>query len=392
MMQCKLKKKCPVPADPLYNCWNAECEGWCHISCSKLLLDKHEIPGTERPPTLPPLPGEEPIVFCTKTCYTKWRSSQKKQARQAVAAAKEAAKKKRKVPWEDDGSLLVLMDWITTQGNCAAYCGSNGNKGKRKTQYHKEIALLIQKKHPDSERNEKDVENKIGSLERQFRLASDWANNTGQGVDDPGSFEEAVKKRCPLYYELEDIMGDRPNAKALASNEDSSGCGDSHSSGVVGQELARIEGNKNETNPPSDLPVEVNAEARETPKDNPPPVHSGKDNTPAEKQKGKKRLSSNTDLARKRGKGKGDTDADSVITSYFNDNSFKELREREVAAREREANARMLEAQATSEKAKKETQILSIDERVKLLRERKALLDEGVCTEEDLDKILPLPY
>ena len=102
--------------------------------------------------------------------------------------------------------MEILMDWLTIHGNCASPCGVTGNKGTSKTQCHKEIALLIKTKRPDSERNEKDVENKIGSLERAFRTASDWANNTGQGVEDPGDFEAAVKKCCPLYYELEDIM------------------------------------------------------------------------------------------------------------------------------------------------------------------------------------------
>jgi hypothetical protein len=99
---------------------------------------------------------------------------------------------------------------MTTEGtNYSAYAGSNGNvKGKSKAQYHKEIALLIQSKAPDSERDAKDVENKIVSLERQFRLASDWANNTGQGVENPGNFQAAIQKRCPLFSELEPIMGE----------------------------------------------------------------------------------------------------------------------------------------------------------------------------------------
>jgi hypothetical protein len=66
--------------------------------------------------------------------------------------------------------MEVLMEWLTTEPNYADYCGANGNKGKTKTQHHKELALLIQQKLPQSERTEKDVENKITSLERQFPL------------------------------------------------------------------------------------------------------------------------------------------------------------------------------------------------------------------------------
>ena len=98
----------------------------------------------------------------------------------------------------------------------------HGNKGKTKTQHQKELALLLADKKPGSERSEKDVENKIVSLERQFRTASDWANNTGQGVDKPGDFEAAIKKGCPLYHELEPAMGERPNAKPLCTNDNRS--------------------------------------------------------------------------------------------------------------------------------------------------------------------------
>jgi hypothetical protein len=72
------------------------------------------------------------------------------------------------------------MEWLTTEGNYADYCGTNGNKGKSKTQHHKELSLLIKEKVPHSEQTEKDVENKITGLERQFCLTSDWPNNTGQ--------------------------------------------------------------------------------------------------------------------------------------------------------------------------------------------------------------------
>lgn len=90
------------------------------------------------------------------------------------------------------------MDWLTEEGNYALYCGCNGNKGKSKSTYHKELALLIKKEKPESNRTDKDVENKIVKLERQFRLGCDWANNTGQGVDEPGDFGKAVLQRCPL--------------------------------------------------------------------------------------------------------------------------------------------------------------------------------------------------
>ena len=186
-----------------------------------MLLTRHSIPVEDRPAESDKTDSGEPIVFCKKACYQRWLAAKKRVAKEAAKAAKQPTKK-RKVPWEEDGTMEMLLDWLTTEGNYAEYCGANGNKGKTKTQYHKELSLLIKEKLPESVRMEKDVENKITGLERQFRTASDWANNTGAGVENGGEFKAAVLKRCALFDELEPIMGDRPNAKPLASNEDSS--------------------------------------------------------------------------------------------------------------------------------------------------------------------------
>ena len=179
MSKCK-NKKCTINQDDsLVACWNSDCASLMHLQCSKMLLDHHSIPSEEQP-----LP-ESQIAFCKKGCYGKWLADKKRREKADAKAAKDAEKKKRKVPWESDGSMSMLMDFLTTEPNYANYCGASGNKGTSKAQYHKQIAELLQQKAPDSERTAKDVENKINSLERQFRIASDWANNTGQGVDDP---------------------------------------------------------------------------------------------------------------------------------------------------------------------------------------------------------------
>ena len=74
-----------------------------------------------------------------------------------------------------------------------------------------------------------------------------------------------------------------------------------------------------------------------------------------------------------------------------NKSSYHDMRLREVEAREKEAAALMLEAQANSEKVKKETSIISINEKVKILEARKKLIDDGLCTVENIDKYLPFP-
>ena len=181
-MQCKLKTKCPNQSAQLYNCWDDDCKGWMHQKCSALLMDSASIAPNDRPKEGDVNGVGEPVVFCKKGCLNKWLATKKREAKAAAkaAAAAEAAKKKKKVTWEEDGSMDVLMEWITTEGNYAEYCGATGNGGKTKTQHHKDLAWLIKREKPETDRSEKDVENKIVSLERQFRIATDWANNTGQ--------------------------------------------------------------------------------------------------------------------------------------------------------------------------------------------------------------------
>ena len=374
MMQCKLKKSCPDQGQELLNCWRDDCQGMIHLKCCNLLLDRYEVPTEERPV----VDGEAvkdsdgfPLVFCTVTCYRKWSAHQKKLVK-AAQKGTEVVKKKR-VAWEEDGSLDVLMEWITTESNYASYCGANANKsGKSKSQYHKEIAILIKNKKPESDRDAKDVENKITSLERQFRLAMDWRNNTGQGVENPGEFNAATLKRCPLWEQLEPIMGDRPNAKPLATNESD----DSES-----------ESSLNKTTSTAPTAVDQSTENPKT------PAKTVVNEVPNDS--GTKRLTASNSGSSAHAKKKGK--ADDVISSFFggveseHETTYHSLRVREVEAREKEASARMVEANANKEKVAVETRMLAIDEKVKLLTARKALLDSGAATEEDIDNYLPLP-
>ena len=384
-MQCKLKGRCPNKAEALYNCWDTDCNGWMHCKCSSLLLTRHSVPVEDRPADMDMNQSGEPIVFCKKSCYQRWLADKKRAAKEASKAAKQPSKK-RKVPWEEDGTMEILMEWLTTEGNYAEYCGANGNKGKTKTQYHKELSLLIKEKLPDSARTEKDVENKITGLERQFRVASDWANNTGAGVENGGEFKAAVLQRCALYDELEPIMGDRPNAKPLASNEDSSV---EDAATVPTSCVAATAVNQSNNNGADSDDSVGNLTPRR--KDE---VSSVSAKSTASSSN-KRITASEHSTTRKKGK---HTPVDDVLSSYLGEDeededvgntSFKQLRVREVKARECEARARMLEAQAISGKAKTESELLSIQAKANLLRERKKLLDEGI-SQEDIDELLPL--
>ena len=387
-MQCKLKKKCPSQSQELLTCWKEDCDGYIHEGCCKLLLDRYEVPTEERPSAEDvEANNTDKIVFCTKTCYLSWKADKARKLKAQKKGEQAAKKRPKKVPWEEDGSLTVLMDWITEHGNYAAYSGSSGNKGKTKSAYYKQIAEMIRSKNPSSERTEKDVENKITALERQFRTAVDWANNTGQGVENPGDFKAALLKRCPLYEQLEPIMGERPNAVPLSSNEPNS---DDDMPPLLPSRVS-------EAAVAVDQSLSLSTPARDTTTNSATQQGSGVTSLSSKSSKSSrdsKRLTASDDSKKKRHKkGSADDFIASIMQGGDDDDkdSLHTLRIREVTAREQEAAARMMEAQAISDKAKKETAILSIDERVKILRERKKLLDDGICTQDEIDRVLPLP-
>jgi hypothetical protein len=148
----------------------------------------------------------------------------------------------RKPTWSNDGvgghddpqsSERILLDWILTPGNYTNKWRGKDNKGINKRQVAAMIADLINKAGVVVERDAKQVINKIQHLERQFRDAYDFCNTeTGQGLqeNDPQGFDDAVRKICPYYFDLEDIFGDRASTQPkvlftdnLDSSDSSSG-------------------------------------------------------------------------------------------------------------------------------------------------------------------------
>ena len=74
-----------------------------------------------------------------------------------------------------------------------------------------------------SKRDQKNVLNKIQHIEKTFREAHNFATSeTGAGLKegDTGTFEEDVKRKCPYYFELVDIMADRASSKPKATSYD----------------------------------------------------------------------------------------------------------------------------------------------------------------------------
>ena len=155
--------------------------------------------------------GEE-LRVCTKKCYI---------------ALQKAWSGSKSILWTKDGrngpsdpvnSMSILIDWLTTEGNFSLFWGNN--EGKTKLAICEEVANIMKEKGIVGKRTGKLILDKILVIEKSFKVAHDWINQTGQGVDDTEQFEQAVTKRCQFYYKLEQVMGDRAANCALVTNAD----------------------------------------------------------------------------------------------------------------------------------------------------------------------------
>ena len=63
---------------------------------------------------------------------------------------------------------------------------------------------------------------KITYVEKAWKTANDWANETGQGVKetDPQGYDEYLCKLCKYYFVLYDVMVSRSLLRAVASTND----------------------------------------------------------------------------------------------------------------------------------------------------------------------------
>ncbi|KAG6966917.1 hypothetical protein JG687_00004582, partial [Phytophthora cactorum] len=82
------------------------------------------------------------------------------------------------------------------------------------------ISTLIHEKGITHFRKPKDIITKISQLEQSFRDAVDFLNDTGAGITNESSLQQAIEKRCPHYSILKDVLGDRPSTRPLVTSDD----------------------------------------------------------------------------------------------------------------------------------------------------------------------------
>ncbi|KAG9405938.1 hypothetical protein AC1031_003856 [Aphanomyces cochlioides] len=130
----------------------------------------------------------------------------------------------KRVLWTKDAvadgktSMDVIINWMSNETNYKRWKGGDKTCGSRKASLASEI-VTIMSSHGIHHRTIKDVVQKIGDIERSYRAASDWLGNTGQGVEDEASVEKEVKRICPYYYILDDVMRDRASTAPLLTSD-----------------------------------------------------------------------------------------------------------------------------------------------------------------------------
>jgi hypothetical protein len=88
--------------------------------------------------------------------------------------------------------MNVLLEWLTTGNIYTHWRGGDATNGTTKLVMANEIVHLIQQACITTERKAKHVTDKIETIERQFRAATDWLDNTGSGVTDEESVESTL--------------------------------------------------------------------------------------------------------------------------------------------------------------------------------------------------------
>ncbi|KAG9398320.1 hypothetical protein AC1031_014660 [Aphanomyces cochlioides] len=126
--------------------------------------------------------------------------------------------------WQTDGvdggksSMDVLISWISNESNYVRWRGGDKHSGATKASLANEIVRLMIKNGINN-RNAKDIIAKISSIESSYREAREWREHTGQGIDDEDSINKEIKRRCPYFFEMDDVMRDRASTQPLATSE-----------------------------------------------------------------------------------------------------------------------------------------------------------------------------
>ncbi|KAJ3223679.1 hypothetical protein HDU78_011237 [Chytriomyces hyalinus] len=154
------------------------------------------------------------------------KEREKEQKAQEKRDAAEAENKR--INWKEDGSLDVLIDWLSDFENYNRWKGGFSQTGQTKEVISDEIAEFIASRGIRG-RTGPAVKAKVSQLESDYRNACDWRAGTGNGIMeditlDPQTrvtqVEAHVRKLCPHYDLVHPVLMDRPSSRPLLTSDD----------------------------------------------------------------------------------------------------------------------------------------------------------------------------
>ena len=223
-------KNCSKSSEDLLPCISAKCPRLLHKTCfiGCVVIKMNPEIAEEVSTKLEPINAVACTVGCFKNHCKQVRAKVRADARAAAAASNSS--KTSGLYWDNDGaagkedpnnSLSILIGWLQKPGNFSQYRGKDNN-GTRKKDFAFEIASQCNLAGVKVKRDAKQVQSKIDHLLKQFKTAKDWASNTGVGVraSDEDGFHATIRKICPNWDDLEEVVGDRALARAAFSSDD----------------------------------------------------------------------------------------------------------------------------------------------------------------------------
>lgn len=241
------------------------------------------------------------------------------------------------------------------------------------------------------QRNLKHVINKITTIEKDYRTASDWLGATGSGVECKSSVKEYVMKLCPFYYDLQDVMEDRASTKPL------------YSRGCEIEREDKQESRREETSL-NDITDRLFQSSDDDDDSDASMVHVARPSVEGDKKE-KITPSGRKGSAKKRIKGVAlprssssldsrSKEEDNEMTMMINLkrkqlNDEAESRKESFRFRQSEVESTIKLQAAQAEKVYAEARTARIIAKVTLMRERKKLIEDGF-TQEEVNEALPL--
>ncbi|KAI8834479.1 hypothetical protein BJ741DRAFT_534702, partial [Chytriomyces cf. hyalinus JEL632] len=130
--------------------------------------------------------------------------------------------------WKEDGSLDMLIDWMSDIENYNRWRGGFSQTGQTKEVIADEIAGFIAGQGIRG-RSGAAVKAKIMQLEGEYRYACDWRAGTGNGIMQDitlsleareSKVEAYIRSACPHYDLLHPVLMDRPSSRPLLTTDD----------------------------------------------------------------------------------------------------------------------------------------------------------------------------